>query len=77
MERPVGLDNIYRYSPGVFGITRGMKGVWVSDETFVIYVDNIGYIGNDRCRITFEGEKITFEYKNEIGTTSINGRLEE
>ncbi len=77
MEIPVGLDNIYRYSPDLFGITSGSKGVWVSDETFVIYVDNIGSTGNDRCQITFKGEKITFEYKNEIGTTSINGRLEE
>ena len=78
MKRPVGLDNVFRFSPGFYGITMGMKGRWVSDDTFVIYIDNIGYIGHDSYKFTFIGEKINLETKTDFGgITSINGRLEE
>ena len=78
MERPVGLDNVYRYSPGFHGITMGMKGKWVSDDTFEIDVDNIGYIGHDYYRLTFIDGMITLVANTDFsGITTIYGRLEE
>jgi hypothetical protein len=79
VEWPVGLDDVYRLSPGQYGIPMGLKGRWESDESFVIDVDYIGNTGRDRIQFTFQGEQITIEIKTEgvDAVTSINGRLEE
>ena len=79
VEWPVGLDDVYRISPGNFGVPLGMKGWWDSDETFVIHIDYIGNTQWSRMRFTFQGEQVTIEIRDEgeDDVTIINGRLEE
>jgi hypothetical protein len=79
VDLPVGLENIYRFSPGPYGIPMGWKGGWKSDEDFVIYVDNIGNTGRNRIQFTFPGEGITIQIKTEGEgeVIRISGRLEE
>jgi hypothetical protein len=70
----VGLDNVYRFSPGPFGIPIGYKGEWESEETFVLYVDYTGNARRDQVRFTFQGDEITIQSAME---GVVNGRLEE
>jgi CubicO group peptidase (beta-lactamase class C family) len=76
MERPVGLDNVYRFSPGWIGFTMGMKGAWVSDDTFVIDIDNISHIGKDHYRLIFLGDEINLWIINGQ-RTEIIGKLKD
>jgi len=79
VDRPVGLDNIYRFSPGIYRIPMRMRGWWISDNSFVISADYIGNTGLERVQFTFEGDQIKIDIKDEIigGIAIINGRLEE
>jgi len=79
VEWTVGLDNIYRFSPGPYEIPLGLKGRWESEDTFIIFVDYIDDARRDRIRFTFQGGQITIQITTEAasGVTSINGRLEE
>jgi hypothetical protein len=79
MERQVGLDNTYRFSPGEYGIPMGMRGLWASDESFIISVDKIGNTGRERIRLRFIDEKVIFDIKSEFDpkTTRIIGWLEK
>ena len=61
VEWPVGLDSVYRFTPGPYGIPMGLKGWWESEETFVIHCDYIGNIGREQIRFTFEGDQVTFQ----------------
>ena len=77
-EWPVGLDNVYRFTPGLYGIPMGLKGWWKSEEAFVIHCDYIGNTGRCRIRFIFEGDQVTFQiWENGQALPKFNGRLEE
>lgn len=79
VEWPVGLDNVYRFTPGVYGIPIGLKGYWETETTFVILCDFIGNGGRWRIQFSFEGDQMTLQIWTEnfglLGKFS--GRLEE
>lgn len=66
VEVPVGLDNVYRFSPAEFGMMMGAKGEWVAENVFLIHMDRIGNIGLHRLQITFEGEQIALEIWDDL-----------
>jgi CubicO group peptidase (beta-lactamase class C family) len=76
-EYPVGLDNVYRFAPGDYGIPMGLKGWWQSEETFIIHFDYIGNTGQGQARFTFEGDQVTVQIR-EYGQAQpeLSGRLE-
>lgn len=81
MVWPIGLDNLYRFTPFEQGLSMGVKGEWESDNVFVIHRDVIG--GNERERLsaTFEEDQITIQIHNLTpgggGTVTLFGQLDE
>ena len=69
----IGLDNVVRFSPGLYGLPGTAKGEWESDSTFVVHLDEIGRINQEDIKMTFADEQITFEAS---GVTVV-GRVHE
>lgn len=55
----VGLDNVYRFAPGRFGIPAACKGNWQSDKVFAVDFNEIGNINHWRMTLTFEDNRVT------------------
>ena len=79
VEWPVGLDNVYRFTPGPYGIPMRCKGWWESEETFVIHCDLIGNVGRWTNQFTFEGDQVALQISVEAFGLLVetSGRLEE
>jgi hypothetical protein len=78
VEWHVGLDNVYRFTPGEHGIPMGLKGGWETEQAFVVHIDNIGNTGRNRVQFTFEGDRITIQiWEGGMSLAKINGRLDE
>jgi CubicO group peptidase (beta-lactamase class C family) len=67
LEFPVGLDNLFRISPGRFGLPAAAKGFWETDNVFVLELDEIGNINHWRAQMAFEGEEVTVMMKEMTG----------
>ena len=77
-QSAVGLDNVYRFTPGLYRIPMGLKGWWETEETFVADRDHIGNTGQSRAWFTFEGDQLALQiWENGQPLPKINGRLEE
>jgi CubicO group peptidase (beta-lactamase class C family) len=77
---PVGLDNVYRFTPGPFGLPMGLRGQWVSEDTFVISIDSIGNTGKTEIRFDFEGDDLTMQIRDLYPNPdyqSFTGKLED
>ena len=79
----IGLDNVFRFSSGYPrnpGITAAARGVWESDNSFVVEYDTIGNIDRWEWKASFEGDQVALQMKGIAGTdiaATIVGRLEE
>jgi CubicO group peptidase (beta-lactamase class C family) len=79
----VGLDAVFRFSSGYPrnpGLPTAAKGVWESDNTFVIEYDTMGNIDRWKWKISFEGDQVALQLNGIAGTdiaATIAGRLEE
>ncbi len=67
LEFLVGLDNLFRISPGTFGLPAAAKGFWETDNVFVLELDEIGNINHWRAQMAFEGEEVTVMMKEMTG----------
>ncbi|HWR25224.1 MAG TPA: serine hydrolase [Methanosarcina sp.] len=76
----LGLDNVSRISPGEFGLPAAGKGSWESDDSFVIYLDEIGNINHWKIKATFKNDQVTIQMQDTvtdiIGKAEFGGRLE-
>ena len=79
MEWPVGLDNVYRFTPGLYGIPMGLKGGWETETDFVIHCDFIGNTGRWRIQFSFEDDQVFLQiWRENLGLLGeIRGRLNE
>ena len=72
---PIGLDGVFRTSPGAWGLPVGMRGTWTDEQTFVIERDEIA--NNDALIATlrFDGNDITMDVQERTDevTVSISG----
>ena len=79
----IGLDDVFRFSSGYPrnpGISAAAKGVWESDDTFVVEYDTMGNLERLEWKLTFEGDQVTLQMRGIAGTdiaATITGRLEE
>ena len=79
----VGLDDVFRFSSGYPrnpGIPAAAKGVWESDDTFVVEYDTMGNLERLELKLSFEGGQVTLQMRGIAGTdiaATITGRLEE
>jgi len=58
LEIRVGLDDVSRFSPGRFGLPLAAKGLWVSDDRFMVRLDEVGLITLWRYTLRFVGNRV-------------------
>ena len=67
---PIGLDGVYRLSPGDNGLHQGLRGTWVDDQTFVLEHDEIANNSHAIYTMRFEGDRMVVEgrqFAHELG----------
>jgi hypothetical protein len=69
----IGLDSVFRISPGLYGLPVAVMGGWESDNVFVLQTDAMGKMQRDRMSMTFEDSLIAIT----IGGVPLTGRLVE
>ena len=67
----VGLDNVYRISPGRFGLPAGCRGSWKSDSVFVAELDEIGNNAYWRMTMTFTGDRLVVDIQEGTGLPGV------
>jgi len=67
----VGLDDVYRVSPGREGLPAAAKGYWKNDHECVIDLDEIGNINHWHVTLTFEGDRLTAILRERTGLGQI------
>ncbi len=74
----VGLDNVFRTSPGRFGLPAAAKGWWELENVYVIHIDEIGNINQWQINATFENDQVTVRMQDTtgLGGVTIVGQLE-
>lgn len=75
----VGLDNVFRKSPGRFGLPAAAKGFWEAENVFVVDFDEIGNINHWRITMTFEDERALVLMHDEtgLGEVQLVGRVKK
>ena len=73
VEWLIGLDNVFRISPGLYGLPVAVMGGWESDNVFVLQTDEMGKMQQDRISMTFEDSLMAIK----IAGATLVGRLEE
>jgi hypothetical protein len=75
---PIGLDGVYRLSPGEYDLPQGNRGHWVDAQTFMLEHDEIANNAHILFLIRFAGDRVILEGQetgHELGI-SIEGRME-
>jgi hypothetical protein len=54
----VGLDGVYRFSPGENGLPVGIRGEWTAPDTFVCEYDTVGSVDVFDMIMRFDGGRI-------------------
>lgn len=78
LSAPVGLDGVYRLSPGDHGLPQGYRGRWADAQTFVLEYDNIANNDHIFYQAQFKDGRIVLgvqETAHELGV-QIEGRLQ-
>jgi hypothetical protein len=73
----VGLDGVYRLSPGYEGLPAGVRGAWADAQTFVFEYDEIAGLDAYTFRMRFEADRVVVDVKTREGGGgfSVTGRL--
>jgi CubicO group peptidase (beta-lactamase class C family) len=59
---PVGLDGVYRFSAdGPSNLPVALKGLWQSDNRFVLHYNEVARINNFKINMTFEEEEVVIQ----------------
>jgi CubicO group peptidase (beta-lactamase class C family) len=69
----IGLDNVFRISPGLYGLPMAVMGGWESDNVFVLHTDDMGKMQRNQISATFEDGLMTIR----IAGATLVGRIEE
>ena len=73
VEWLIGLDNVFRISPGLYDLPVAVMGGWESDNVFVLQTDEMGKMQQDRISMTVEDSLMTIQ----IAGATLVGRLVE
>lgn len=78
----IGLDNVFRFSSGYPrnpDLPAAAKGVWESDDTFVVEYDTMGNLDRWKWKLIFEDNQVTLQMSeiNHGPEVTITGKLEE
>ena len=75
---PVGLDGVYRFSPGESGMPIGVTGKWADKSTFVLDYNTIGNIRAFTITARYAGDtlEMTIVSRDEGFTLTLEGQAE-
>lgn len=75
----IGLDNVYRLSPGRFGIPAALRGTWKAEDVFVLEFNEVGNINDWRITFTFRDDRVivTREEMTGLPGVTVQGRTWE
>jgi CubicO group peptidase (beta-lactamase class C family) len=71
LEFRLGLDGVPRLAPGRFDIPVACKGVWKTQDTFVVEIDEVGNINRFSLELTFWDGQVTGKIAEKTGLGSI------
>jgi CubicO group peptidase (beta-lactamase class C family) len=74
---PVGLDGVFRTSPGKWGLPVGMRGAWTDPQTFSLERDEIANNGALLVTAHFEANHVSLEVRERTveAIVSVTGTL--
>jgi CubicO group peptidase (beta-lactamase class C family) len=73
----MGLDGVYRMSPGERGLPAGARGTWADERTFVFEYDEIAGLDAYTLRLGFDRDRVAIEVTTrEGGRFGMAGRLQ-
>ena len=75
---PVGLDGVYRLSPGENGLPLGVRGHWEDDGTFLFEYNSIANNDYVFLRLKYAGDRVTIdslETAHEVGV-ALEGQVQ-
>jgi hypothetical protein len=73
----IGLDGLYRFSPGDRGLPAGVRGAWIDAATFVFEYDEIAGLDAYAFELSFEPDRVTIDVANREGARfAMVGRLQ-
>jgi CubicO group peptidase (beta-lactamase class C family) len=58
---PIGLDGVYRFSPGSCDLPVGRHGHWLDAQTFVLEEDQVAFNHAYTFNLRFEADRVTVE----------------
>jgi CubicO group peptidase (beta-lactamase class C family) len=67
----VGLDDVYRVSPGRFGLPAACRGSWKSENVFVAEFDEIGNNAHWWATMTFIGDRLVVDMLEATGLPGV------
>lgn len=68
---PVGLDGVYRFSPGFDGRPSAFRGIWLDAQTFLLEYDGITNNDHSYFRLTFDGDRIKVSVQETAHETGV------
>jgi CubicO group peptidase (beta-lactamase class C family) len=76
---PVGLDGVYRFSPGPDGRPTAFRGGWLDPQTFFLEYDGITNNDHSMFQFRFEGDQVKVSVRETAheGGAQFVGHLEE
>lgn len=74
----IGLDGIYRFSPGEYNLPVGQRGHWADEHTFVLEYEEIANRDANNVQMLFEGNRVTIEARERTHEASVSfeGKLQ-
>jgi hypothetical protein len=74
---PVGLDGVFRMSPGRWDLPVGMRGMWADPQTFSLERDEIANNGALLVTVHFEGDQVAVDVRERTvkAAVSVAGTL--
>jgi hypothetical protein len=75
IPRPVGLDGVYRWSAGAYGMRNGDAAQWRGEDTLIIDHNSIADIRAYTITARFAGDTVdlTIDQRDEAMTVKLTG----
>jgi CubicO group peptidase (beta-lactamase class C family) len=79
MSWSIGLDGLYRFSPGLDGRPLALRGAWNGPETFVVEYNGVSFNDQMVMQFHFQGDTVTVTVGETAGGPGVQaeGRLEQ
>lgn len=78
MAGVIGLDGVYRMTPGRYDIPWGLRGFWTDPQTFVLDYDFVGDLEAYLLTARFEGNRLALQIRDRAGgSVQLVGQMQD